>query len=475
MSKHKNDKIELLFAGKSSVEVTQSLYLVNTGELRILLDCGLYQSSDFVDTYKINHSRLPFRAPRVDAIIISHCNIDHIGYIPAIFKKGGNPIVYVPAGTRRLFELMLRDSAKIFASDVLRLQKSREISEPTVLYDDEDINACLANVVECPIHEDIYLSENTHFRYYEAGHIVKSCQIYLEVKKGNVIKRIGYTGDIGSDITKHYNQPWEPLPFVDVMLGETTYAREKRDHSQKDRAKDIEKIKSLVDEVCHERGGKILVGVFSLDRLQTMLTTFYELYHNDKNCPQIVVDAPLGTKISGIYGDLIDKNAELCDKVLNWRKVTWVNDWAESCHYQTSKEPMIILSSSGMMNAGRILCHLKTILPDDKNAILFCGYAGEDTIAARIKSGNSKYINVEGDEIANRARIVTLNSFSSHACRGELLKRYSTMDYNKIYLVHGDKRTDPENDFAADLREALSQNNKTSRVIIPYIKDVVTL
>jgi metallo-beta-lactamase family protein len=134
---------------------------------------------------------------------------------------------------------------------------------------------------------------------------------------------------------------------------------------------------------------------------------------------------------------------------------------------------MIILSSSGMMVSGRVLAHLKKVLPNSNCAILFCGYTGEDTLATQVKDSKQKYVVVEGSKVRNKAKIVVLNSFSSHACRNELLKRYSTLDYEKIYLIHGSSKGKVKEYFAEDLRGALSKNNKTSKVHIPFLEEEI--
>ena len=471
---NKKSKVKVTFCGKSSEDVTNSMYLVEFNDKKILLDCGLYQSTsdNLIKTYKINHRnyKIPFKS--LDAIIIGHSHTDHLGTVPLAYSKGAICPVYMPKNSAILSEIMWRDSLKIFESDCEKLQRCFDFNA-SLLYDEDDINNALSHIVEVDFNTEIVISDDCKFTYYHAGHIVNAAQIHLSMMVDNVLKTLLYTGDIGSDIEKDYIYPYSPTPYSDIVIGETTYAGDKRNHSQKDKNNDIEKIKSVIQQSCIDNPNKVLFGVFSLDRLQNVLTELYKIYGEDETFAiPIIIDAPLGISISKIYSELVEKNSELWEKVFSWKNIVLCNDYETSKYYQNLKTPQIILSTSNFLKAGRIVQWLKILLPNEKNHICFCGYTGdEDSLAWKIKN-NKRYVEIERERIKNKANITCLTSFSSHASQQELIDRYTKLNYQKIYLVHGE--FDSKCLFAEKLKDSLSKANKTSKVYTPVMTDAVT-
>lgn len=467
----KNKKVKITFCGKSSMEVTNSMYLIEYNDKKILLDCGLYQSGsqNLLKAYKINHRnyKIPFKY--LDAILISHGNIDHIGLVPYAYSKGATCPVYMPVNSIPTAKIMWEDSLKIFNSDCEKLSKKFDINA-SPLYEQDDIENALSHIVELDFHKKYDILNDTKIELFHAGHIVNACQMKLEFDIDNVVKTLTYTGDIGSDVDKDYIYKYEETPYSDIVIGETTYANNNHTHSNKDRAKDLEKIQTVIQQCCLDNSNKVLFGVFSLDRLQNVLTQLYKLYGNDNTFSiPILVDAPLGIKICNIYSDIVEINSDLWDKVKNWGNIVWVEDYETSKYYQALNSPQIILSTSNMLTSGRILSWLKSILPNENNRIMFCGYTGDnESLAYKIKT-NKIFVKIDGDRVSNKANIISLTSFSSHASRQELIDRYTRLNYQKIYLVHGD--FDAKTEFAVDLQESLSKSNKTSRVNIPAMGD----
>lgn len=471
MSRKKKD-IKIDFLGRSSAEVTQSCYKVSMNDCTLLLDYGLYQNQNLLDSYNINHKRMDGIKPKsIDFIFISHANIDHCGALPYLYSCGCNAPIYMPRGNKRLIEIMLHDSAKIMASDADKLSRLYGM-KASPLYTDEDIAVCLDYVVECNFNEMYEINKNISCEFKSAAHIINSSQILLTITDETVVKRILYTGDIGSPVLrKNYVLPFDMTEYADIVIGECTYGDEKRNHSKKDRLKDLEKIKSIVTETCTERKKKVLFPVFSMDRLQGILTTLYEVFSNDKNIDlKVVIDTPLGIRICEAWKDIISTDVELWEKVMSWDNICWSKSWQDSLVYQESNEPLIVLASSGMCTNGRSVAWVEKLLPDAGNHICFCGYAAEDTLAYKIKhEKKNKFITIEGKSYRNKCGITSLHSFSSHACKSELLDIYKQIRYNKLYLVHADG--DGKTAFANELEEELSSINRTSRVICPGIGD----
>lgn len=467
----KKDKVKVELVGTSADGVTGSMYYITYNDKQILLDCGLYQTSsdDILKQYKVNHRNYKIPFQDLDAVIISHLHMDHVGLVPYLFARGYNGNVYIPKGNKLLAKIMWEDSLKIFESDCIKLEKRFGVNA-TPLYTQDDIETAMSHLVELPFEENIVLFDDLIVRYYHASHIVNAAQVYLTFKINQTVKHLGFTGDIGSDIDKDYILPYETLPYCDVLIGECTYGNSHKTHKQKDREKDIEKIKCVIDQCCQNDTEKVLLGSFSLNRLQDILTALYKIYGNDETfATPIVIDAPLGKKISDIWGKLVEKDAKLWQQVISWKNIVWVDSYEDSQTWQKLQTSQVVISTSNFMKNGRIVSWLKSILPHENSRVLVCGYAGnEDSVAYQIQH-NKKYVTIDGEQVRSRANVMQLTSFSSHACRSELLERYTTIPYNRIYLVHGEKSGKVE--FAKLLREELSKADRSSKVHITAMGD----
>lgn len=441
------------FISGSATGVTGSAHLVRFKNYGILLDCGLEQGHDIMTDYQANKDFLhKIRVKDIQYIILSHCHVDHSGLIPALFAKGCQAHVYVPTGSTPLLRLLWTDSLKIHQSDCLKLQKKHG-RKFAPFFTEDDIDTALGRCIEIGFNEEISLNQDVKFEYLSAGHIIYSAQIYLELHQGYQIYRVGYSGDVGGLTPRPFTMPRQSMPFCDLTIGECTYNTPTRPNSVKDRPKDVEKIISVVNE-----SHKILFPCFSLQRTQELLLNLYMLWEM-KDLPDIPVylDSPLAIKICNMWPDV-----ELWDEVMNWKNLKFINEATDSKALQMSNEHCIIISASGFLNGGRVLSHLTTVLPNGNNTIMFIGYAGEQNLASRIKA-NEPFVEVNGVVIENKAKIVELRSFSSHASYEELMEYYTEIPYNKICLVHGEMNGKVE--FAKSLKDKLASNGKSARVI----------
>lgn len=470
----KKDKVKIEFAGMNAEGVTGSMLYITYNDKQILLEAGLYQTSgdDILKQYKVNHRNYKIPFADLDAVIISHFHIDHCGIVPYLFARGYRGNVYIPKGNKLLARIMWEDSLKIFESDCVKLEKRYDMNA-TPLYTQEDIEIALEHLVELPFGEDIVLFDDLTLHYYHASHIVNAAQVRLSFKIGETTKVLGFTGDIGSNIDKEYLLPYEPMPYCDIVLGECTYGGSHKTHKQKDRLKDIEKIKCVVDQCCQHDTQKVVFGSFSLNRLQDILTTLYKIYGEDETfATPIIIDAPLGGKITNIWDKLIEKDNDLWKKVISWKNIVWVDTYEESQQWQKLKTSQVVITTSNFLKAGRVVSWLKSVLPNENARICLCGYAGDENSVAYQIQHCKKWVMIDGERVRSRANVMQLTSFSSHACRSELLDRYTTMPYNKIYLVHGEKSGKEE--FAKLLRESLSNANRSAKVHIPAMGDSIS-
>lgn len=466
MTMCKKKRIKIEFLGRSAYEVTQSCYKITTENHTLLLDFGLYQGADIVTNYKVNHHRIKGLRPKeIDSILISHANIDHCGALPWLYAHGCTAPVYIPKGNKELIMIMLYDSAKIMAADALKLTKNHINATP--LYTNEDVEKLGSFFVECDFGNVVRLDDEISFKMIPAGHIVNSSQIMLYFRDGEMTKRLAYTGDIGSPcIERPYVEPYQLPEYADVLIGECTYSAEARSHKPRDREKDLEKIRTIVQNVCIEHHSKVLFPVFSLDRLQTILTVLYQMYgQNPEFSIPIVIDTPLGEKIIRLWDSIISKDQLLWKDVMQWNNIVFSDSWASSVSWQASDRPCIVLASSGMCTAGRSIAWCRCLLPDANAHICFCGYSSEESLAQKIKDGKAhKWIEVENTSVRNRCGITSLFSFSSHACRSELLDLYGNrLNYGTLCLVHSDYNSKVE--FSDAVRKRLAENGKSSRVV----------
>lgn len=447
--------------GNSSVDITGSMHHLRFKRYSLLLDCGMIQGGDIVTTYQANKAQIKkVKANEVDYIILSHLHADHSANIPALFAKGCNAHVYVPAGSVPFLRLLWEDSLKILTSDCQKIQ-SKHGRKAAPYYSQADIDKALMRCIEVDYNKPYRLNESISFTYYSAGHIIDSAQILVELKEGNIIKRIGYTGDIGGSELRPYTSLREPLPFVDVLIGENTYNAPVRPNNIKDRPNDIAKLKSIIEEY-----NKILLPCFSLGRTQELLTVLYGMWLKDdiEKSTKMYLDSPLASKICHIWQT--DNNADMKiwnDITNHWSSLHILDSWEQSVALQNSNEHAIILSASGFLQGGRIMNHLKTALSNPKNHLIFVGYAGDNNLASQIKSKQKEVI-IDGVSIPNRINITELRSFSSHASYEELIDYYTNQcRFNKLALVHGEYSNKVE--FAHTLQDILSNQGKSSRVI----------
>lgn len=438
------------FLGNSAIDVAGSLNLLRFKRYCLLLDAGWAQGFDVMTSYRQNKDQIKkAKCKEIDYIILSHLHIDHTGLVPSLFAKGCHAHVYTPLGSTPFLKLMWEDSLKIHLQDCQKLQNKHGI-KASPLYSPADIENALNRIIEIPYNAPYEINNSITLTYYPAGHIIHSAQAYLEFKEGNIIKRVGYTGDIGLK-PQPYTEPIDSLPFCNLLIGESTYCIPTRPNKVRDRAKDIEKIQSMVEQF-----SRILIPCFSLQRTQIMLRLLYRLAV-DHDC-QIYLDSPLASKFCAMWVN---------DEEGDWQEIMSVvkviDSYEQSLALQQSNDHCIILSASGFLNGGRIMNHLKTALDKPSTCIIFCGFAGENNLASQIKAGQ-KEANIDGTVVKNRANIVELRSFSSHASYEELMQYYGEKTrYDKLALHHGE--FEGKVAFANALQNNLISQGKSSRVI----------
>jgi len=465
MSKTKN-KIRISFIGQNSESVTGSMTLVEFNKRKFLIEAGLFQSNSVLNDYKINNRRFDFKPKEIEYVFLGHCHADHMLLLPRLVAEGFTGKIIAPIGSSKLFSIMSVDCAYIMSKDVETLQRKYKMTVLPI-YTESDAMDTLQYFEEYEFNEKFELDDDITFRFIPSGHIILSSQIEFWIKNGNHTSKILYTSDLGNiSCEKYYVNKFEPVDKANLVIGESTYSDKVRQTNSKDRIKDLEKIKSIIDETCGEQKRKVLIAIFSLDRCQNIMTHIYDLYHEDKNFKlKILIDSPLAIKMCKLYTELLEgEQLDKWNKVMNWNNFVFINEYTDSKIWMTGKEPCCALSASGFMQAGRSRQWAKTLLPDSKSHIIFVGFSSTSSLAGKIKNGNKhKTITIDGKPIPNRCNITDLKSFSGHMGRTGLLDYYSNIDCEKVALVHGEFSSKVE--FSKDLQEEISKKNRTSKVI----------
>ena len=480
MSKKKFKTDGIYFTGKASDDVTGSQYFVKFGKYQILLECGLHQSSSnsYLDSYKINAEKYKFKPSEIDYVFVAHAHIDHCGCIPRLVKEGFRGKIIATGQTAKIMKPLLYNCCYIL-EDEARVLSKRYKREYTPIYDESDVKATLDLIYEYDDYDTVFhLNDDICFKWLKNSHCVGAAQLELTLSDDMKTRRILYTSDIGALNTRnHYLENTEiPNGAYNCVIMESTYGSQSKPN-KKNRKFDVEHLKVAIDTVL-ERGGSVVLPCFSFSRTQEILTTLYDIYSNDEEfITPVIVDSKLSCEISDLYSSLLDgENKKYWQKVTDWYNVRFISEKEESQKCLMDNEPKIVISSSGFCTNGRIINHLKKNLKDKNSMIIFSGYVGDNPsyLSYRIKNyKDHKFISINKEQIPNRADCITLSTFSSHANYNDLLTYGSSLNTDKLVLVHGSDES--KNNLAKGLKEAISRNNKTYRVITSYRGLVVHL
>ncbi len=427
---------------------TGSKHLLEVNGSKILLDCGLFQGRR-QQSIQINE-HFPFDPASIDVAVLSHAHIDHSGNLPRLCKLGFRGNIISTFATRDLCQLMLADSAKVQAADIAFLNKKRErqnLPELVPLYNAREAEQCLRQFVTVNYRRPMPIAPGITVTFYDAGHILGSAQVVLDIEEGGRRSRLLFSGDVGRGHNDLLRNP-EPVDGVDYMLMESTYGA--REHDLPEAASD--KLCSIV-RTAIERGGKILIPSFAVERTQQVI---YRLHHliKDGCIPPIptYVDSPLAVNATEVFrlhpecfnDEVYEFLFQRADP-FGFESLNYIRDTARSMDLNTVTGPCIIISASGMCEAGRIVHHLRNNISDSRTTILFVGYCAQNTLGARIRAGD-KTVNIFGESLRVNARIEAIDSFSGHADHSELLDYYRATggSKKKVWLVHGEPdQSDP--------------------------------
>jgi metallo-beta-lactamase family protein len=433
--------INLTFHGAART-TTGSMHLVEANGLRLLLDCGMEQGHR-KEAFE-NNRKFPFDVAALDAVILTHAHIDHSGRLPLLVRQGFRGRIIATPATRDLCAVMLHDSARIQMSDVAYVNKRRQAEGKTLfepLYTPAEVDAILKHFEPTALKTLLDLGSGVTITLHNAGHILGSAMVQLDVKpRDGRSRRLLFSGDLGQP--QPILQPPDVVEGADVLLIESTYAD--RDHPPV--ADVMGRLKGFVEDI-HQQRAKLIVPAFAVGRSQQLLYYWNDLLTQQRIPPTpVYLDSPLAKAATELYAQHHECfNAEALahlrrgDDPLQFPGLHLVESAEASKALNQLPGPLIIISASGMCEAGRVLHHLKHNLGDPRNIILIAGFQAEHTLGRRLVEHASP-VQIFGQEIEVRARIHTINALSAHADRGGLLRWFDAVKGNlsRAFAVHGE-------------------------------------
>ncbi|MCF0241035.1 MAG: MBL fold metallo-hydrolase [Treponema sp.] len=438
-----------LFSLGAAQEVTGSKHVLEVNGRRIMIDCGAFQGKRKESDRK--NRDFDFDMESLDGVVLTHGHYDHCGLLPVLTKKGYSGNIYATPATRDIANLILMDSARIQARDAEFLAKQaakkKEKFTWKPLFDENDCVKTANQIVSVSYNRKMIISRDVEMQFFDAGHILGSAFVSLDVRDGDRNVNILYTGDIGRKEKPIIRNPATNVPAPDYIFLESTYGDRKHEQA-KFAMKEL--VKVVRDTV--SRKGKIIIPSFAIERAQELIFHLH-LLTDQKKIPvvPIFVDSPMAsnaTSVFRVHPECYD--ASVNEAFLKHHKnpfgfgsLTYTTSVEESKRLNKMDGPMIIISADGMCEAGRVLYHLANEISNPKNTILIVGYMAEDTLGRKIRDGQ-KEVMILGDKYEVKANVEQINAFSAHADYTEMLdwlKAIDTSKLKKIFLVHGEKGT----------------------------------
>jgi metallo-beta-lactamase family protein len=449
-------KIKFIGAAR---EVTGSKHLITTNEgKRILLDCGMFQGKG-LETDAMNRN-LMFDPATIDYLILSHAHIDHSGLIPYIYKLGFRGSVVCTNATRDLCAIMLADSGHIQELDNKWFNKKRDkqgLPPVEPIYSEEDTEKCMELFIGVAFDRRFYINDKINVKFTNTGHMLGGAVVNLELLENGKKVHLAYTGDIGRPHNRIIHPP-TAFPQCDYLITESTYG-DRLHPADKDTEEDLLKI---VLDTCVTKAGKLIIPSFSIGRTQEIVFVLNNLFNKGK-LPKIevFVDSPLSVNATEIFrlhpecmNDEVKQVLKTDPDPFGFNSLHYIKNVDESKALNDYQKPCIIISSSGMLEAGRVKHHVANNVSNWRNTILIVGYCTPSSLGARIQEPGLRYISIFGEMHEVNASIAKIEAFSGHGDYNEMKAFLSCQDkaaIKKTFLVHGEYEV--QNIYAEGLKK----------------------
>jgi len=454
--------------------VTGSKHIVHSGGKKILLDCGIFQG--LRDKTRDFNAKFGFKPESIDMVVLSHAHIDHSGLLPKLVKEGYTGPIYCTEATADLASIMLQDSAYIQEADTNYVNKKRAkkgLSYLSPLYTIDDAKKVIPMFKTIGYNSWHKIDEEVELMFTDAGHILGSACVHLKVKEHNETKRVTYSGDVGRYRDVILKSP-ETFPQADYIILESTYGTTLHDQF---RNADDELLR-IIQETCVEQKGRVIIPAFSVGRTQELLYDL-NMLELENRLPDIeyYVDSPLSVKTTAVvkrHPDVYNKKLQELQKrdadPFEFKGLKFIKSVDESKALNARKQPMVIISASGMADAGRVKHHIANAISDERNTICIVGYCEPSSLGAKLARGDER-VRIYRDEFEVKAKVEKIRSMSAHADYNDLCQFLACQNpkaVKKMFLVHG------EFDRQMDLRAKLMKKGFLD-IVVPEMHETIGL
>jgi metallo-beta-lactamase family protein len=418
------------------------MHLLEVGNHKVLLDCGLHQGRR--EEARQRNAHFPFHPHQIDAVVLSHAHIDHCGNLPTLVRQGFAGPVFCTPPTRDLLRIMLADSAKIQEEDAAHLNIARNYAEPWVqpLYSHPDVEKALRQVVPVPYGKEVDVTKTVRFRFIEAGHILGSAMVHLSAAGPDRDRTLSFSGDMGRR-NMPILRPTGDIPAADVLVCESTYGN--RLHRSFEET--VERLCAAIRDTV-EREGKVLIPAFSLGRTQLIIHVIQRALREGR-IPRIpvYVDSPLAAEVAEVYRAHPNSlSADIAQALreghglLGGDGVTYVREFEQSALLATRPGSCVIIAASGMCDAGRIQQHLKMLVDDPRCTIVLVSFQAQGTVGRKLLEPKPT-VRFQGRDWNKWIEVLHLDGFSGHADKDDFLAYLGPMagKVGKVRLIHGER------------------------------------
>ena len=450
--------MKLTFWGAAR-QVTGSMYLLELADdYKVLIDCGTDMDRKIYDEpaepIQKEFGFFPFDATTINLVVLTHAHIDHSGNIPMLYQEGFEGQVLCTSATYELAELLLYDSAHLHARRLKAAEGDSKKSKKKMdhilkrgdVYLEKQVKESLENFVTIPFHKKFKIIDNLNVTFIPAGHLLGAAHVIFDVFENGIKKSICFSGDLGRNHYPLHVDP-ETVPEVDYLICETTYGARKHE----DKMVPEDALADVIQRTCIDKPGRMIVPSFSVGRTQTLLYTLNRLYTERGFKPiKVFSDSPLARASTKVYQrnlGLLNKEAKEYykenDSLFDFENLQYVESEKASKAIDNYNEPCIIVSSSGMVQGGRVEYHIAQNIGNTYCTILLIGYASEGTLGHRLMNGQ-KTISIKGKDVEVKANIEKIDVFSGHADQDGLLdflKYQNKLKLKKVFLVHGEEKS----------------------------------
>ena len=467
----KDNEVIVKFISNSAVDVTASGVLISYAGNDYLIEYGQVQGIGTLEQeYSMNlQLSKNLNIDNLKCVLISHQNIDHIGLIPALYRRGFNGYTFGSKEALRFSEKLLEDCSFIIKRNVDNFnRKGRKVE---TIYDSIDVSNCCNNMIEKEVNKLYKFDEYMSYMFVPTNHLTGSCQIVIYIKKkNNCIVKIHYTGDMGNELNNefgYYLTNTEIVPTSNLVISECTYfGKPEVEYSKKDAIEERKDIEKRIWEVTHSNG-KVVIPCFSMQRSQQLMLEIWSMFKdNNKFDIPIIVDSRLTKRINGVFKNILKgEDKKEWEQCLSWKNFKFIETYPDTIANISSRNPCVVITSGGMVQAGHSVEWVASCIDCSRDLIMCVGYAPESSILTKLLNGD-KIVKFEGRTYNVKCKIVKYNTFSSHISAKGLVRYMKQVNTGMIVFHHGSKEA--KNNAVKIVKEELMNIGKTTKVMGSY-------